>query len=455
MGKLTAVGVKALREPGRYSDGDGLYLQVARGKSRQWIMRYKVQGKSREMGLGPVGDAPDRVPLAEARRRAAEARALLRDGKDPIEARRAAERDAERERAKAAANTFETTALAYVAAREGEWRNAKHKAQWTSTLTTYAFPKIGDRPVSDVDTEAVLEVLQPVWAAKPETASRLRGRIESVLDYAKTRGLRTGENPARWRGHLAHSLAKPSRLRRKRHHPALPWHQVGAFVAELRAVPDVSARALEFLILTAARTGEALGARWREIDLDAAVWTVPGERMKAGREHRVPLSAPALAVLRTMQPLSRGLGSPVFPGRRFEPPAPGASGPAIHQPQSNMALEMLLRRMNQPGKDEVPAADGAPPLWSDRNGEAITAHGFRSSFRDWVGEASTHSTDLAEAALAHVIRDKTVAAYARGDLFAKRARLMADWADACERTEVAAVVSLNIENMRQRTAQAG
>lgn len=427
MAKLTAKGVSNLKKPGRHPDGDGLYLQVARGGSKQWLFRYKVQGRERQMGLGPAGEPPERVPLSEARRRAAAARARLRDGLDPIEARRDAEREREHQRVLAEANTFRTVAEAFLAAREGEWRNSKHRAQWRSTLATYAYPAVGEMPVSAVDTAAVLGVLRPIWHAKPETASRLRGRIENVLDYARTRDLREGDNPARWRGHLAHSLAKPSKLRRVRHHAALPWRRMGAFMTELRVRPAMAARALEFAILTAARSGEVLGARWREIDLEDGAWTVPGKRMKAGREHRVPLTGAAVALLRAVHPLSRGLDSPVFPGQR---PRSSLSG---------MTLEMLLRRMNREAADGAPGekddgddqASGPRPRWCDRDGRAITPHGFRSTFRDWVGEQSQFPADLAEAALAHTVRDKTVAAYARGDLFEKRRQLMEAWTEWC------------------------
>lgn len=409
MAKLTALGVKRLVKPGRYGDGGGLWLQVRDAERRAWLFRYKLHGKARAMGLGALAD----LPLAEAREAATAARKLVRAGVDPIE-----HRNAKRAAAKAdnVATTFREVAGRYVKAHEGGWRNEKHRAQWASTLESYAYPVIGDVPVRAVDTAAVLRVLEPIWNEKAETASHLRGRIEVILDFAKSRGLRTGENPARWRGHLSHNLAKPTKLRRRRHHPALPWIRVGAFVAGLRSREDTTARALEFLILTAARSGEVLGVTWREIDLDGAAWNVPGTRMKAGRDHRVPLSAAALDVLHKMQPGAEGPDSYVFPGRKDS------------KPLSTMALDMLLRRMNEP--DKASAAD-APPRWADRHGEAVVPHGFRSTFRDWVGEASAHGTDLAEAALAHIIKDQTEAAYARGDLFEKRRELMQDWADWC------------------------
>jgi integrase len=417
-GGLTVRAVAAAKHPGaparpiRIGDGGGLYLQIAPAGSKSWLFRFTLVGKAREMGLGPVGEPPKGVTLAAARLAAAEASGLLRQGLDPIYHRAAALRRGEADRAKAAANTFRSVAEEMVSAREAGWRNAKHRQQWRNTLAAYAYPVIGDLPVSEVGTEDVLRVLRPIWTAKPETASRLRGRIERVLAYAKAMKLRGGENPAVWRGHLSEALASPRRIEGKApgHHAALPWQEAPLFVAELRGRDAVAARALEFAILTAARTSEVLGARWREVDLDGAVWTVPAGRMKAQREHRVPLSGAALAVLRAVLPLASGPEGFVFPGQR--------RGSGLSQ----MALLMLLRRMN-------PEGEGGPARWRDaRTGEPVTAHGFRSTFRDWCGEASRHPTDLAEAALAHITKDKTEAAYARGDLFAKRAVLMADWA---------------------------
>lgn len=415
--RLTAKTVAVAMHPGtpaqpvRLADGGGLYLQVSIGGAKSWLLRFKVHGRTRVMGLGPASGGRA-VTLAAARIAAAEARAKLRLGNDPIESRTAELRSRQAEQAKAAAHTFRAVAETMMDAREQAWRNAKHRQQWRSTLATYAYPIIGDMPVRDVGTDDVLRVLQPVWSSKPETASRLRGRIERVLAYARTRKLREGDNPATWRGHLAETLPSPRRIVGKApgHHAALPWQHVPAFMGALALLDGVSARALAFTILTAGRTGEVLGARWGELDLEAATWTVPADRMKAKREHRVPLSPAALDVVRAMEPMARGRDSFVFPSVQ------------AGKPLSSMALLMMLRRMNA----------GTAPRWADgRTGGAITAHGFRSSFRDWCGEASRHGTDLAEAALAHVVRDKTEAAYARGDLFTKRAALMADWAVYC------------------------
>jgi integrase len=420
-GKLTARAVATARYPGsparpvRIGDGGGLYLQISPTQTKSWLFRFTLAGKAREMGLGPVGEPPRGVSLAAARAAAAEAHGLLRQGLDPIEHRAQARHRAAADRAKAATHTFRAVAEDMIAAREAGWRNAKHRWQWRSSLAAHAYPVIGHMPVAEVGTDDVLRVLRPIWTEKPETASRLRGRIERVLAYAKARGLREGENPAVWRGHLSEALASPRRIEGKTpgHQPALPWREVPAFMAELRGRDAIAARALEFAILTAARTGEVLGALWREIDLEGRVWTVPAVRMKTKREHRVPLSEAGLAVLHAVRPLSTGPDSFVFPGQERG------------RPLSPMAMLMLLRRMD-------PRGEGQPPRWRDaRTGAPIVVHGFRSSFRDWAGEASAHPTDLAEAALAHMLPNKVEAAYARGDLFDKRAVLMNDWAAYC------------------------
>jgi integrase len=356
----------------------------------------------REMGLGRAGADDAAVTLAEARDKAADLHKLVRAGIDPLEKREvdAAAAAAEAQQAAVRAISFRTVTERYLEAHEKTWRNRKHRAQWRNTLDTYAHPHFGDLPVGDVGTEHVLSALEPIWRAKPETATRVRGRIESVLDYAKAREWRDGENPARWRGHLANLLPARGKFAPVEHHAALPWPEIGAFVPVLRAQAGVAAKALEFAILTAARSGEVLGARWGEVDLAAKVWAVPAARMKAGREHRVPLTEAALAVLTEMAKL-RIADSPeafVFPGAQ------------ANRPLSIMAMTMALRRM--------------------KRGD-LTVHGFRSTFRDWVGEATGSPREVAEAALAHALADKTEAAYARGDLFAKRRRLMDDWAKFC------------------------
>lgn len=388
MGKLTAIQVKNLG-PGMHGDGESLYLAVTGKGGRSWVFRYREAGRLRDMGLGSVRD----VPLADARRKAADLRRRRADGHDPLEAKREAK--ARRVADKARMVTFAEVAESFIKANRAGWRNEKHAAQWTATLSTYAFPIIGSMPVSEVETGHVLAILEPIWSEKPETATRVRGRIEAVLDAATARGLRTGENPARWRGRLSAILPARRKVAKVEHHAALPFADVPAFMADLSQRPGMGARALAFAILTAARSGEVRGATWGEIDVQAGVWTVPAERMKAGREHRVPLSEPALAILTGL-----GGGPPgalVFPGTR--------RGAML----SDMTLTMLLRRM----------------------GHEVTAHGFRSSFRDWVGEATAFPREVAEAALAHIVGDKVERAYRRGDALAKRAELMAAWGAYC------------------------
>jgi integrase len=380
MPKLTDRTVKTAG-PGRYGDGTvkGLMLVVRDNGSRAWVLRYQIGGRRRDMGLGPYPE----VGLADAREKALEARRLIkRDGKDPI---------AERGRAKL--KTFKEAAKALIESKRPGWRNAKHAAQWSSTLETYAYPKLGALDVQAMDTDAVLDVLRPIWTTKTETASRVRQRIEAVLDYATAIRARTGDNPARWRGHLDHLLPRPSKVRAVKHHAALDWRQAPTFMAKLSKRQGIDARALAFTILTAARSGEVRGMRWGELDLDDAVWTVPPNRIKAGREHRVPLQPAAIALLGN----PRGPHELVFP-------SPIKKG----KPLSDATLAAVLERM--------------------KHGD-VTVHGFRSTFRDWAGETTAHAREVVEAALAHRLKDKAEAAYARGDLFQKRRRLMQDWAD--------------------------
>jgi integrase len=402
---LNAAKVKALLakgEPWRHADGAGLYLVVTGKGTGWWMFRYSFDKRQREMGLGPADpEGKEGHTLADARRRADLARASLLDGRDPL-----AERDADAARAEkeaAARRTFEQSAEAFMADKAAEWGNAKHRAQWRATLATYAYPVIGSMPVAAIGLDDVKRALTPIWTKKPETAVRVRGRIEAVLDFATVHGWRQGPNPARWQGNLKLAgLPARSKVAPVEHHAALPWQEMGAFMRQLRAARATSARALELLILTAARTGEVLGARWCEIDLAAAVWTVPAGRMKARKEHRVPLSDGALAVLREMAQLrdeddASGEGY-VFPGQ------------GQGNPLSDMAMLALLKRM--------------------KRGD-VTAHGFRSTFRDWAGETTAHPGDVVEMALAHAVGNKVEAAYRRGDMFEKRRRLMQDWADYC------------------------
>jgi integrase len=387
--RLTALSVRReKREPGIYHDGAGLYLQVGDSGTKSWILKFSLNGRARQMGLGPV----PLVSLAEARQKRDDAQRLLLDGIDPIEARRS-ERQA-KQLDVVETVTFKEAATTYVSSHEKGWRNARHARQWPETLAAYVYPTIGGLSVRAVDTAMVLKVLEPIWTIKPETASRVRGRIEAVLDWAKAHGYRSGENPARWRGHLDHLLPAKSKVRKVEHHPALPYVEIGAFMAALRQQDSVSGRALEFLILTAARSGEALGARWSEVDRAGKLWTVPAGRMKGHREHRVPLSDAAVAVLEKMQVFG---GDVVFPGLKR-----AALGPA--------ALFGLLRRM---GRGD------------------LTAHGFRSTFRDWAAERTNFPNEVVEMALAHAVGSKVEAAYRRGDLVDKRRRLMDAWAEFC------------------------
>lgn len=398
--RLTAKGIETTRRAGYWADGGGLYLQVTATRAKSWIFRFQLRGRAREMGLGSL----NAVSLLQARQKAAECRRLLADGVDPLEARRA--QDAAQALAEARSLTFRQCGETYIKAHTAGWRNGKHADQWTNTLQTYAYPVIGSLPVADVDTALVLRILEPIWTAKHETATRVRARIEAVLDWATARGYRAGDNPARWRGHLEKLLPEIKKKERVRHHPALPYGDMSEFMAKLRKQEGIAPLALEFTILTAARTGEVIGARPEEFDLDKAVWTVPARRTKAHREHRVPLAPRALAIVR--EQIEQG-GEYVFPG--------GRKG----EPLSGMAMLMLLRRM---GRAE------------------ITVHGFRSAFKDWASEETSFPNIVSEAALAHVVGDATEAAYRRGSLFQKRQQLMAAWAKFCDRREKGKVVAL-------------
>lgn len=385
--ELGALAVSKIDAPGLHFVGgvQGLALQKTAGSARSWLLRVMVGGKRREMGLGSYPE----VTLAKARDKAREARESIRRGVDPIEQQRVAQSSLRA--AVAAELTFDECSSAYIKAHESGWRNLKHGQQWRNTLKQYASPVMGSLLVRDVKLPHVLSVLEPIWIEKNETAVRLRGRIELVLDWAAARGLREGPNPARWRGHLDKLLARPSKVNRREHHAALPVAVVGAFMARLRSSEGMGARALEFAILTAARSGEVRGATWHEIDLDAKVWAVPGTRMKAGNDHRVPLADEVVDLLKALPRMS---GTDlVFPGPR---------GGKL----SDMTLLAVLRR------SEV----------------AAVPHGFRSTFRDWAAERTNYPRDVAEMALAHTIGDKVEAAYRRGDMFEKRRRMMVDWA---------------------------
>jgi integrase len=379
--RLNARSVAMLNKNGRHADGGGLYLSISANGGRRWVFLFRWHGRPTEVGLGSAR----LVTLARARELASRARSLLAEGLNPKDARRSTQ-----------VVTFGECADGVIEAMRPSWRNAKHVAQWEMTLREYAAP-MRRLPVDKVTTDDVLDVLKPIWNEKPETASRLRGRIERVLDAAKAQGRRNGENPARWRGHLDQLLPKRQQLTRG-HHAAMPYADLPAFMVALRERDAVAAQALEFAILTAARSGEVLGARWEEFDLDGAVWTIPATRMKAAREHRVPLSRRALNLLKDLHEVRDS--DFVFPGQK-----PGA-------PLSIMALEMVLRRMKL---------------------DDVTVHGFRSTFRDWAAETTSYPNHVVEMALAHVIGDKVEAAYRRGDLFDKRRKLMDAWSLYCSR----------------------
>jgi integrase len=399
--RLSTLTLKKDLPPGLYADGGGLYLQVSQQKTKAWIFRFTRAGVPRKMGLGPVSvKANDkRISLADARQKAAAARSLLIDGVDPIAARDAKRAQVALEEAKAV--TFKQCADEYIEDNEAGWKNEVHRRQWGSTLKTYVHPVIGHLPVAGVDTGLVLRILRPIWSEKPETANRVRGRIETILDWAKAHAYRAGDNPARWKGHLDNVLPKKSKVKRVRHHPALPYSDVPAFMADLRAREGLTARALEFTVLTAGRTGAVIGATLDEIDFDAKVWTVPPERTgaKIGGEdpapRRVPLSDRAVEILKALPRERRNRH--VFIGSK--------RGTGL----SNMAMLELMRGM-RPG---------------------YVPHGFRSTFKDWCSETTNYPNEVSEAALWHVVADKVEAAYRRGDLFEKRRALMSDWDAFC------------------------
>ena len=393
MHKLSQVQIgRAMKRRCTLNDGGGLYFVSRPPNGASWIFRFSRHGKDRWMG---VGQYPT-VTLSDARARATEARRLLVDNVDPIEHRQ--EERAQTKLQRARQMTFAQCGSLYITSHKTAWRNRKHIAQWEATLKTYAYPLMGNLPVAAVDTSLVMKVLQPIWSVKPETASRLRGRLEAILNWATVSEFRTGLNPARWRGHLDHLLPARSKIAKVEHHAALPYADVPDLMIKLRRQEGMAARAFEFLILTAARTGEVIGARWSELNTQEKLWTIPAERMKAGKEHRVPLSPRAVEILEAIRPGRSGADGFVFPGNRAK------------KPLSNMAFLMLLRRMECAG---------------------MTAHGLRSSFRDWCAERTDFPSEVAEMALAHAVGSKVEAAYRRGDLYGKRQQLMDHWATFC------------------------
>ena len=387
LNRLTALRVARAKKPGVYADGGSLYLRIAPGGSRQWIFRYVVSGRLRDMGIGPAHT----LTLAEARERATEARKLRLDGIDPIEHKRA--KHAALRAADASTMSFRDCCEAYLREHDASWSSPKHRTQWRKTLAQL-YPVLGALPVAVIDTPLVLKVLRPLWEKTPVTAARVRGRIEAVLGWATVNRYRSGDNPARWNGLLEHALPKLSKVTKVEHHSAMKYDVVPEFLTRVRQDGSVAARALEFITLSAARSGEALGATWDEIDLDARVWTVPGARMKAGKEHKIPLSDAAMAALRAMR--SVRTSDYVFPGQRTGRPL--RSGTVWKLAQSVAG---------------------------------VSVHGLRSSFRDWAAERTNFQREVCEMALAHAIPNAVEAAYRRGDLFDKRRKLMDAWAEFC------------------------
>ncbi|MCC3304203.1 tyrosine-type recombinase/integrase [Sneathiella sp. HT1-7] len=402
MNKLSAVQIKALSGRGRYADGGNLYFQISEFGTKAWIFRFTRNKKSRSMGLGPYPD----ISLAKAREMAQECREKVRNGLDPIEERKAARQALYADTAKTI--TFRECADKYIDARSPEWKNIKHLRQWSATLEKYVFPVFGALPVKDVDMGLVLKALEPIWTTKTETASRVRQRIEKILDWAKVRKYREGENPARWHGNLDMVLPSPSKIQKIEHFKALPYEDVAAFVSLLRKKDSYSAMGLELIILTACRTGSLINAKWEDFNFDKKEWIIPAENMKAGKEHRVPLSPAVIAVLEKLLAV-----------RQNEYVLPGANGKGH---ASNMALLQLIKRMGYGGR--------------------VTPHGFRSTFKDWASERTAYPNEVSEMALAHSVGNKVEAAYRRGDLFDKRKRIMDDWAEYCSKPE-----SENVNNV--------
>lgn len=409
--RLKPISLSRKLDSGYHSDGGGLYLQVTDAGAKSWIFRYSIAKRRREMGLGPYSAKTDGgsekvvVSLQDARQRAAGARQLVKTGQDPIAVRDA--RLAQEQLEAARLVTWDQVVEQFLEGHEGTWKNEKHRQQWRNTLSTYASLAFGTLAVATIGTPEVTKVLDPIWEEKPETASRVRGRIERVLDWAKVRGYRTGENPARWRGHLDKIYPARSKVRRVKHHAATPIDEMPALYARLTKSEGMAARALRFTILTAARAGETTGAKWPEIDLDEGIWTVPADRMKMHREHRVPLSREALAILRGVAELRTS--DWVFPGQRWARP---------------LSIASLSKALRVAG------------------GGSATTHGFRSTFRDWTSERTSLPSEVSEMALAHSIGDKVEAAYRRGELLTKRAALMQKWATFVTTPKSGKVVSI-------------
>lgn len=432
--------LKAQRHPGnkdrpvRFSVGRGLYLQITAANTRSWLFRFTRHGKAREMGLGAFDpDGNSGASLAAARRLADAAQRELQAGLDPIVEREKTANDRKTSEDQSKDHTFRIAAEGYVAVRRAAWRSDKHAAQWEATLQKHVYPTLGNKDVAEITIADTLGVLKPIWQKIPETASRVRQRVEVVLDYAAapSRHWRSGENPARWRGVLEHELPPMSKLHQRKHHPSLPWQQMADFLLALEPHDGMAAQVIKFCVFTACRSNEARDATWGEIDLDAAIWSIPGSRMKGKKLHRVPLSKPAIRVLREMRKLASGISDGiVFPSSR------------LGRPLSDMSLSMLVRGMSY---DNLP--EDAPPRWRDIDGRAATVHGFRASFKGW-SLAHGHPDHLGEIALAHADKDKVRAAYAREDMLAQRAPVMEAWGRFC--TRPTATAASNVKARRPR-----
>jgi integrase len=388
---LSARRVETVNKRGFHADGGGLYLQVSKFDTKSWVFRFTFKKRSREMGLGPLHT----VSLADARDEALKCRKLVREGIDPIEQRKYLRGEAQADALKVM--LFRECAKQFISSHSAGWKSEKHASQWISSMEIYVYPVFGDLPVQTIDTGLVMRVIEPIWTTKTETAGRVRGRIENILDWARVRKYREGENPARWRGHLETLLPARSKVKKVKHHAAISYEEIGGFIKDLRNQEGISARGLEFLILTAGRTGEIIKATWDEVELDKAMWVIAADRMKAEKEHRVPLSSAALKVLSGLKETAQS--DFIFPGMR------------LNTSLSNMAFLQLLKRM---GRND------------------LTAHGFRSSFRDWAAERTVYPNEMAEMALAHSVGTKVEAAYRRGDMLDRRRDMMTAWADYCE-----------------------
>lgn len=404
--RLSALKINKLNTAGYFVDGGGLVLQISKTGSKSWLFKFDYQGKRHEMGLGSLAT----VNLKDAREKARLCRLKLLDGINPLLEKKQAFRSIAQQSARML--TFEECANSYIKAHESSWKNPKHLQQWENTIKTYANPVIGKLNASDIDTSHIRKILDSIWKTKTETAVRLRGRIETILDWAKVAGYRDGENPARWNGHLDQMLPAPNKIKKVKHLPSLPWTEISNFMNTIREDKVQASKAVALAILTATRSNEIRFAKWSEFDLEQSIWIIPAERMKAGKEHRIPLSKQVIALLNTLDKE----GEFIFKGRKEGTPI------------SDMTLTAVIRRMDQAIKD----SGGAGLV--DANGETITMHGFRSTFRDWCAESSEFPREVAEHALAHKLPDKIEQAYQRGDMLQKRALLMQSWADFCDKT---------------------